>query len=69
MRARVDLPDRCHDALQERPVVGDDGKSACVTLKEVLEPLEAVEVEVVGGRLARYSARVSPAAASRSWAR
>ena len=49
MRAGVDLPDRCHDPLEERPVVGDHDKSAAAALKEVLEPLEAVEVEVVGG--------------------
>src|SRR5208282_1534717 len=36
-------------AFQERPVMGDHDKSAAASLKEVLQPLEALEVEVVGG--------------------
>ena len=49
MRAGVDLSDRGHDALEKRPVVGDDDESAAAAVQEVLQPFEAVEVEVVGG--------------------
>ncbi len=49
VRAGVDLSDRGHDALEKRPVVGDDDESAAAAVQEVLQPFEAVEVEVVGG--------------------
>ena len=49
VRAGVNLSDRGHDALEERPVVGHDDQPAAAAVQEVLEPLEAIEVEVVGG--------------------
>ena len=44
---RVDLGDPRHRAVEERPVVRDDGDPAREAVDEALQPVEAVEVEVV----------------------
>ena len=47
VRPRVDLDDPRHDPVEERAVVRDDDEAALAPQQEALEPVEAVEVEVV----------------------
>ena len=45
--ARIDLEHARHRLLEQGPIVADDDEAAVVAREEALQPLEAVQVEVV----------------------
>src|SRR5207253_2226866 len=56
--AVAQLPDRCRDRIEEVAVVRDDDQRAPPRRQRALQPLQRLQVEVVGGLVQQQHVRV-----------